>query len=513
MAISNPVTVATAATGDANPKVLTYNGVVGRTYLLCLGRYLAADSYTAVSDSGGNTWTRVTTAPASGTVGRRIDMWICTPTVPFTSVSATQNNNGYGTAALVEIQGSSGIVNAYNSASHSSSATPSPVLATPTKSNTLAVAICQANALQISQITPSSGWTAITSEVEGPKIVYRKDLPANTPAGVSWTFSSANGSATAIVYLEEQSSGGPWTVWQSEEEVPLTLGGMWDGDSIVPVTLDSFYTGEEPPPPPSILVGLDALPGNIAGDVILFPGIKYHRDFGSGSPTGPVMYKTGQRWAAIDTDNGAVMHLSWKGDPYLLEDFLDSIPSSPPTGFKGVYVSWWHEPEDDVRGGTLSTATFRANGAILTSIKNSHPKGHWILGCGPIMTRYDLDELDTDPAEYGWAGMDFYGFDAYQSSTSGGYYSNQKMFGYVIDKIHSVYPGIPILIPEYGMVKQTSDTTGSGRAAAITNHISYLRSRGDVLAIAYFNETGSIPGVPLDDTPSADAWRAALASQ
>jgi hypothetical protein len=39
MAISNPVTVATAATGDANPKVLNYNGVVGRTYVLCLGRY------------------------------------------------------------------------------------------------------------------------------------------------------------------------------------------------------------------------------------------------------------------------------------------------------------------------------------------------------------------------------------------------------------------------------------------------------------------------------------------
>lgn len=511
MTFQNPVTVASAVTGDTNPKVLTYNGVPGRTYLLFLGRYLAADSFTAVTDSAGNTWTRLDYAPKSGTTGRRIEVWKCTPTAPFTSVTATQNNTGFGTASLVEIQGGSGTVNAVLALERASSTTPAAVTITPTKPNTLVLAAVQANTNTTSQITPSAGWTNLGSAAEGPEIVYQKSPPAGSPVGVSWTFTNAQGSGHAIVALED---AGPWFLWDGTTEVPLNLEGTYNGISIDPCMFDTVVGAPTEPVEPTMLVGLDCLPGNTATDFQLFPGVMYHRDFGVGSPTTPTPYGTGLRWENLPP--GAVMHISWKGSPSLFTGFLDSIPDVPPAHFKGVYVTYYHEPHDEVRDGVITTAQLRSGGETLTNIKNTHPKGHWVLGIGPILTRYDLDEAPfrANPGDYGWSGMDFFGVDCYQSATNVPYYDNQKMFGFVFDRIHAVYPGIPLMIPEYGIVRNTgTDPTGANRATAITNHIAYLRQRGDVLAIAYFNEIGSIPGVPLDDTPSADAWRAALASQ
>lgn len=518
MAFSNPVTVASATSDNISPKVMTYSGQPGRIYLACLGRYQAADTFTAVSDNAGNTWSRVATAPASGTTGRRIDLWICKPTVAFSTVTVTFTGTTIATASLVEIQGGTGVVNASAAIERASSATPAALTITPTKANTMVVAIVQANSNNTSAISTTGDWTPIGSALEGPKIVYRYAPPANSPVGASWTFSVSQGSGHAIVALEEDSS--PWFLWDGTTEVPLNLDGVWNGSTIDPCMFDTVVG--TPPPAQSMLVGLDCLPQNMAADFAAFPGVMYHRDFGSDNLYGsdadtltePTPFNTGTRWANLP--QGATMHISWKDDPALFTNFLDSIPDTPPAWFTGVYVSPWHEPHDDVRDGTFTTAQFRAWGATLTSIKNTHPKGNWVLGVGPILTRYDLDEapVRADPGEYGWSGMDFFGVDCYQSATNVPYYDNQKMFGFVFDRIHDVYPGIPLMIPEYGIVRNTStDPTGANRAAAITGHISYLRSRGDVLAIAYFNETGSIPGVPLDDTPSADAWRAALSSQ
>lgn len=520
MAISTPVIVATATADGTNPKTFTYNGSVGKFYVLMLGRYLAADSFTSISDTGGNVWTRADYAPKSGTTGRRVEVWTCKPTAPFTSVSANQNNTGFGDGVLIEVTGTSGVINAKNALESAGTTAPAAVNVTPTKSNTLVISAVQVNPLTQAQITASAGWTRLTTPDTTPAVAYKLNPTSGVATGVSWTFSTSNGSATGIIALEEQTTG-PWFQWNGTTEVPLTLDGIWNGTSITPASFGSVYDGSESPAAPTMLVGMDSLPENTASDFAAFPGVMYHRDFGLDNRYGTdadtlpefTPYGYGLRWQNLP--QGAVMHVSAKDDVELFNNFLDSIPDTPPAYFKGVYASPWHEPHDDVRNGTITAADIRAWGARMTQIKNTHPKGKWVLGVGPILTRYDFDEapVRAQPGDYGWSGMDFYGVDCYWSASNGGYPTNTQMFETCFNKILAVYPGIKFMVPEYGMVKQSSDSTGSARATAINNHIAYLRSRGDVLGIAYFNEVGSIPGVPLDDTPSADAWRAALASQ
>jgi hypothetical protein len=270
----------------------------------------------------------------------------------------------------------------------------------------------------------------------------------------------------------------------------------------------------------SMLIGMDAPVGSAwTSAVANYPGIRYTRDFGKDNVWGtdadtltePIKYGTGK---FIDLPQGAVMHLSWKDDPALLQNWLDDLPTLP-ANHPGFYLSPWHEPRDEVDAGQFSTATFRSWGETMVSIVNSHPNGYLIRGVGPILTRFDLDEKGANPADYGFTGMTFFGVDCYQSDTSiNAYYDTTKMFGYVFNKVTTAFPGIKLMVPEYGLVKQPFDTTGSARASTLTTHVNYLKSRGDVLAVAYFNDTGSIPGVPFSSTsPEADAWRALQAAQ
>ncbi|WP_431881811.1 hypothetical protein [Micromonospora chalcea] len=293
------------------------------------------------------------------------------------------------------------------------------------------------------------------------------------------------------------------------EPAGLTALGAATSGTNLTARLRSRVTGAA-----TMLVGMDApLGSSWTAATVDYPGIQYTRDFGKDNLYGndadtltePTPYGQG-KWN--DLPSGAVMHISWKDDPGLLQTWMDALPDLPPS-HPGFYVSPWHEPRDEVDSGEFTTAQFRAWGKQMTDIVAAHPKKYLIRGVGPILTRYDLDEKNANPADYGWAGMDFFGVDCYQSDTSVGYYSTTKMFETVFNKIHAAFPGIPLMVPEYGMVKLPSDTTGAGRAAAITTHINYLRARGDVLAVAYFNDTGSIPGVPIAKTsPEADAWRA-----
>lgn len=518
MAFSTPVIVANSdPVSGTSPRTLTCTGVPGRIYVATCGRYSAADGYNTFSDNGGNTWTRVDYAPKSGTTGRRVEIWVCVATNGFSQVTFTLLNTLYATVNIVEIQGGSGVIHAYNTDVRASSAgvTPPPVTITPTQANTMTLAWCQANPNNITAMSVAAPFTELDTGglTQGPQVAYAYNLPTGSAVGAQFNIGTTTGNGHAIISFEEDAtppSSSPFTLWDGTNEQPLDIEGVWNGSAIVPVVFDQVYTTT--PAPLAMLVGMDSLPANLAGDVASYPGIMYHRDFGVGNPTTPTPWNTGQRWAALP--QGATMHISWKGDPTALTAFLDSIPDVPPVWFQGVYCSHKHEPYDEVKGGQYTAAQFRSYNITAMNIRNTHPKGHWILGMGPILTRYDLDEATppADPAEYGWPGMDYYGVDCYWSKTSGGYPSTYNMFEKVFDLVLAAFPGIKLMVPEYGMVLQSGDS-GTARASAITSHISYLRGRGDVLAIAYFNEIGSIPGVPLDDTPSADAWRAALASQ
>lgn len=258
-----------------------------------------------------------------------------------------------------------------------------------------------------------------------------------------------------------------------------------------------------------------------------YPNVLYTRDFGKDNLYGTdadtatewTKWGTG-KWLGTNAPTNMMVHLSCKDDPLeTLGAWFDTIPSNVPPTHPGVYLSNFHEPVEEVRDGIITTAQLRQQGKAITDFVRAHPKGWIVKGVGPILTRFDLDEgvggVPSNPADYGWDGMDFFGVDCYQSNTgAAAYYDTYKMFGKVFDRIHSVFPNIPLMVPEYGMVKLTNDPTGEKRALALRQHLTYLRNRGDVLAVAYFNSTGSIPAVPFAaNSPEADVWREFQANQ
>lgn len=296
-------------------------------------------------------------------------------------------------------------------------------------------------------------------------------------------------------------------------------GGTWHWPEIVSEpepTIDPVVTSK-------LLVGINFPVGTAWQQGALdYPNGKYTRTFGkdnlyadngvfdADSLTEPTKWGT-EKW--LDLWPGAVMHLSWKDEGELFSRFLDTVPDNLPADYPGIFVSPWHEPVDDVRNGALTLAAHRARGTAIVQAVNSHPKGWIVKGIGPILTRYDLDELNTNPADYGFEGMTHFGVDCYWQGTSA-YPTNEQMFGTVFAKVKLAFPNVRLWVPEYGLLRTTADTTGQGRAQTMRTHVEYLRARGDVDAIAYFNSTGSIPGVPFAvDSPEADVWRQLQAEQ
>lgn len=239
-------------------------------------------------------------------------------------------------------------------------------------------------------------------------------------------------------------------------------------------------------------VGMDAPNGSEwTAAVSNFPGVAYSRDFGS--PTNLTAVGTG-KWAALPA--GAIMHVSWKGDVTTLGAWMNTLTQP-------VYVTWYHEPMGDV-----TPATYRATAGQITGIVNGHAKKNLILGHGPIVTRYWLDEGGGNPTDWGYPGMTHYGIDCYMNApTASAYYDTTKMFATVFNKVRAAYPGIRLLVPEYGIAKLNTDTAGTGRAAAIRSHIRYLRTLTDVDAVAYFNNAAQFPQYAITSTsPEGQAW-------
>lgn len=248
------------------------------------------------------------------------------------------------------------------------------------------------------------------------------------------------------------------------------------------------------------LVGVDAPNGQPFRDAIVqFPGIKYTRDFGkdgTDTDTLPEITALGTGKFA-DLPAGAIMHVSWKDDVEQLSTWLDGLNQY-------VYLTWYHEPMGDV-----VPATYQATAVRIPQIVNAHAKKKFVLGNGPIVTRYWLDEGAGNPTDFGYAGMTFYGIDCYMNVPSAtAYYDNTKMFTTVFNKVQAAYPGIKLLVPEYGIAKINSDTDGSGRATAIRNHTTYLKNRPDVIAVAYFNNVAQFPEYAISPYPlETQAWK------
>jgi hypothetical protein len=194
---------AIATPGTSSPLTATAAGVAGRLYVLILARSSAADPFTTVtSDGAGNTWTQATFAPTSGSVGRRIEVWYLHAADAFTAVEAAFTGAGTAYASLYEITGhdTSTPIDEVDSIHRSSSTTPAALEITPGQAGTLAIAAVAASPNGLAAITPSAGWTSLTSDTGGPAVVYQVD-PPTSPIGVSWTLDSAAGSGHAIATI------------------------------------------------------------------------------------------------------------------------------------------------------------------------------------------------------------------------------------------------------------------------------------------------------------------------
>ena len=246
-------------------------------------------------------------------------------------------------------------------------------------------------------------------------------------------------------------------------------------------------------------VGMDAPKGAAWTQTVAdFPKITYTRDFGTDgadTDTLPELSAVGTG-KFTDLPPGAVMHVSWKDDVEQLSSWLSTVNQY-------VYITWYHEPMGDVL-----PADYRTTGARVTQIINGHAKKNWVLGHGPIVTRYWLDEGNGNPADWGYAGMTHYGIDCYQNSpTDTAYYSTMKMFTTVFNKVRAAFPGVRLWVPEYGIAKINSDSSGTGRAAAIRSHVRYLRTLTDVDAVAYYSNAAQFPQYAITaSSPEGQAW-------
>lgn len=286
-----------------------------------------------------------------------------------------------------------------------------------------------------------------------------------------------------------------WSRWTGTSETPLTLQGRWNGTTVTPATFDQVVGTA---PSHKTLLGMDAPNGTEWSNAVTnYPGIKYTRDFGT--PTNLTPFGTG-KW--VPNPAGSTMHLSWKGDVEQLSTWMNGLTV-------GVYLTWYHEPMGDV-----TPTTYRATAQRMADIINAHAKKNFVLGHGPIVTRFWLDENAGDPADWGYPGMTHYGIDCYQNTpTASAYYTNSKMFDVPFDTVHATYPGIKLLVPEWGIARLNSDTSGNGRANAIESQWNYLKARSDVDAVAYFNSS-AFPQYQISPTaPEGVKFKALLAAQ
>jgi len=244
-----------------------------------------------------------------------------------------------------------------------------------------------------------------------------------------------------------------------------------------------------------MLVGATAYPGKPTSDMLAaFPQVRYMRDFGRDGgdadrlPELPAHDRGKMAAAAPD----CVVHVSWKDDVDQLSDWLDGL-------VRPVYLTWWHEPMDD-----MGSADYRATAARMARIIAAHPRRHLVLGNGPIVSRWWL-EHGGDPADWWYEGATYYGVDCYNDHPRR-YRTAVDMFG-VAARAGRQF-GVPWMVPEYGIERIESDPTGEGRARVMRDHMAWLREQPDCLAVGWWDHGGDlITGVEPEQT----AWRDALA--
>lgn len=191
-----------ATPSSSSPLTITHTSQPA-LYLLIVAATSATADITGVTDDGGNTWARLAYAPTSGAVGRRIEAWACQPSTPFGAVWVAHDETATVYATMIEITGhdTATPVDQVAAEVRSATSTPAALTVTPSGAGRLVISAIMANPNQVSQMTPSPGWSALSTHPGGPAVVYLIDPPPAAPVGVEWSLVNSSGSGHVIIAL------------------------------------------------------------------------------------------------------------------------------------------------------------------------------------------------------------------------------------------------------------------------------------------------------------------------
>jgi len=226
-------------------------------------------------------------------------------------------------------------------------------------------------------------------------------------------------------------------------------------------------------PPPALLLGVDTSNADLAHDLGDYPKMTYHRVF---SPTAWPNWTSG-KLATLPLS--VTPHCSCDG-PWVPEDFRAWCAKAT----RPVYATWKHEPMKKV-----SPTDYQHNSAEMAAIAAEYPL---ILGTGPVLIRFWVDDARGDPSLWWFAGASFWGVDCY-NGLDDRYRPPGEMFGTAVELGHGY--GVPVLIPEWGVERLAFDASGEQRAQVLRDSVTYLRSTR-VVAAGWWNVAGSPSRLP-----------------
>ena len=251
------------------------------------------------------------------------------------------------------------------------------------------------------------------------------------------------------------------------------------------LTLSTIHPTQTPTPPTptatapaQMRIGVDFLPGDLPANLADYPQLGYHRHFGkdgSDADTLPELpnTRTDARWLSLPPS--AVLHVSWKDDVEALNAWLSTVD-------RNILLTWYHEPMGDV-----PPTTYRQTATRMVQIIANHPNRARILGNGPILTGWWLEEKRGNPADWWYPGATFFGVDSYKPRAMASYPSGSYMFGRALTFAQS--KGVPLVVGELGSELVPGDT-GPGRAQALRGWITYLRDTGTCTFVGWWNIGG-----------------------
>lgn len=188
--------VTAAAPGASGPLVINRTITAGNLLVLILSRNAANETFTGVTDDGGNAWVLGAAAPSSGTTGRRIEIWHCAAALAATQVQAAMAAGTTGYATLLEWTPGQFVAAA---AAVAASATAPPAVALPTAvpRGGLIIGAVMANPNTVAATTVEGGWARVPRLPNGGHSVAF--LTHRDPGeGPAWTLAAAAGSGQAV---------------------------------------------------------------------------------------------------------------------------------------------------------------------------------------------------------------------------------------------------------------------------------------------------------------------------